>query len=119
MMMKVENTIPVLPVRNLKDSINYYVDVLGFKVDWKGAAVGSVSRDGCSIMLSELTNASAPGWVWIGLQDATLFEEFKRKGVRVYQEPLNYDWGYEMKFQDLDANVLWLATSPREDLPMI
>ena len=33
------------------------------------------------------------------------------------QEPENWNWGYEMKIADPDGNVLWLATSPREDLP--
>jgi catechol 2,3-dioxygenase-like lactoylglutathione lyase family enzyme len=83
----VENTIPVLPVKSLKESIDYYVDTLGFTEDWRGNVVGSVSRDGCCIMLSEKTGASDPGWVWIGLEDATLFEEYRNKGVQVRREP--------------------------------
>jgi predicted lactoylglutathione lyase len=115
---KVENTIPVLPVSNLQNSLDYYVNTLGFKEDWKSAAVGSVSRDGCSIMLSELIQSTGPSWVWIGL-DVAIFEELKIKGVRVIQEPLNYEWAYEMKIADPDGNVLWLGTSPRDDLPKV
>ena len=113
----VENTIPVLPVKNLQNSIAYYVEILGFREDWQGDTIGSVSRDGCHIMLNEETKASGLGWVWIGLEDATLFEEYKRKGVQVRQEPQNHEWAYEMKFEDLDGNVLWLGTAPRNDLP--
>ncbi len=116
---KIENTIPVLPVKSMEKSIQYYVDTLGFSVDWKGQVVGSVSRDGWSIMLSESTGASDTGWVWIGLEDATLFDEYKKKGVKVNQEPQNHFWGYEMKFEDIDGNILWLATGPRKDMPEI
>ena len=116
---KIENTIPLLPVRNLKYSIDYYVDTLGFKEDWRGEVVGSVSRDGCSIMLSEQIKATIPGWVWIGVQDATLFEEYRNRGVLVHQEPLNHIWAYEMKFKDPDGNILWLGTASRKDLPTV
>ncbi len=115
----VENTIPILPVKCLKESIDYYVGTLGFTEDWRGNFVGSVSRDGCCIMLSEETGASDPGWVWIGLENARLFEEYKGKGVQVQQESQNHAWAYEMKFEDLDGNVLWLGTEPRKDLPEI
>ena len=114
---KVENTIPVLPVKNLIKSIEYYTKTLGFKEDWRGGAIGSVSYDGCSIMLSELTNSTDPGWVWIGVQDATLFDAYMSKGVRVHQKRMNYEWAYEMKFEDLDGNILWLGTESRDDIP--
>ncbi len=58
---KIENTMHVLPVKSMEESIQYYVDTLGFSVDLKGKVVGSVSRDGWSIMLSESTGASDPG----------------------------------------------------------
>ena len=32
----VEAIIPILNVRNLAASIGYYVDTLGFKLDWQG-----------------------------------------------------------------------------------
>ncbi len=79
---KIENTIPILPVKSMEKSVQYYVDTLGFRVDWKGSVVGSVSRDGWSIMVSETTGASDPGWVGIGLEDATLFDEYKKKALR-------------------------------------
>ena len=116
---KIECTIPILSVNSLKESVDYYVDTLGFSVDWKGQVVGSVSRDGCNIMLSEQIGASGSGWVWIGLRDASLFDEYKTKGVKVHQEPRNHEWAYEMKFQDPDGNILWLGTDTRDDLPKL
>lgn len=115
----VECTIPILPVRSLGKSIAFYTKTLGFVLDWgdAGSTVCSVSRDGKPIMLRESAGEFAPAWVWIGLEDDSLFGEFQARGVEVLQPPKNYTWAYEMKFRDIDGNVLWLGTEPRKDLP--
>ena len=47
-----EGVTPILAVRNLPASIDYYVSVLGFKVDWhQPGIIASVSRDRCGIFL--------------------------------------------------------------------
>jgi predicted lactoylglutathione lyase len=116
---QVECTIPILPVRDLERSKQYYINVLGFTLDWTGVVVCSVSRDGASIMLSQLEPWKAAGWVWIGLEDDSLFDEWRARGVTVRQEPQNHSWAYEMKFEDLDGNVLWLGTETRADRPVV
>lgn len=116
----VECTIAVLPVRDLPRSIAFYTGTLGFKLDWggqEGAKICSVSRDGHCIMLSSLEPVTAPAWVWIGLEDDSLFEIYRSRGVKVRQEPKNFPWAYEMKFEDIDGNVLWLGTEPRKGEP--
>ena len=114
----VENTIPVLPVSNLERSIQFYTETLGFELQWTADAICSVARDGCPIMLDERPGGECGVWVWIGLQDDSLFEVYRYRGVKVRQEPKNYSWAYEAKFEDLDGNVLWLGTGPRDDLPL-
>lgn len=50
-------------------SIRFYTETLGFKLDWggqPGSLICSVSKDGCSIMLSQLSSGSSGVWVWIG-----------------------------------------------------
>lgn len=115
---QVENAIPVLPVRDLARSIDFYTKKLGFKLDWgaPGDPVCSVSRDKCPIMLQVRDKAESPSWVWIGCE-ASLFETFRAAGVKVFQEPKNHTWAYEMKFEDIDGNILWLGSDPRKDLP--
>ena len=116
-----ECTIPILPVSDLQSAIRFYTETLGFKLDWgghPGSAIGSVSRDGCAIMLSESKPGFVPVWVWIGLEDDRLFQEWADAGVKVRQTPRNFSWAYEMKFEDPDGNVLWVGTEPRADLPM-
>ena len=117
---QLENTIPVLPVRDLARSIEFYTRTLGFTLDWgggDGSTICSVSRDGCCIMLAQGFGGSCPQWVWIGLEDDTLFEEWKKRGVTVRQEPKNWTWAYEMKFEDTDGNVRWVGTEPKNTQP--
>src|SRR5688572_30460227 len=94
---EVECTIPVLPVRNLARSIRFYTAKLGFKLDWCGSVVCSVSRDGRPIMLRQKKSRekTAPAWVWIGLRTDRLFKRIRAKRVKVLQEPENHAWAYE------------------------
>jgi predicted lactoylglutathione lyase len=113
---QVENTIPVLPVKDLNRSKEFYVQKLGFQVDWgdsEDAAICQVSRDGHPIMLTEDRNVGSPACVWVGLESDKLFKEFMDKGVTVLSEPQNKPWAYEMLIQDVDGNTLWLGTEPR------
>lgn len=117
---QVECTIPVLPVRDLSRSITFYTGTLGFNLDWGGPdkIICSVSRDQCHIMLMQTEQTRSPVWVWIGLEDESLFEQYRAAGVKVFQEPRNYPWAYEMKFEDPDGNILWLGTETKKNLPL-
>ena len=113
----VECTVPILPVADLAASVDFYTKSLGFKLDWgdvDNGCICSVSRDGCSIMLMKHSVPVSPVWVWIGLKDESLFEEFRLHGARALQEPKNFSWAYEMKFEDIDGNVLWIGTESRK-----
>ena len=110
----VECIIPILRVAQLERSVRYYVDVLGFKVDWEGEAMASVSRDGHAIMLSEGDQGNAGTWVWIGVEDIEpLFNDFSSKNVNFREKPTNYSWAYEMKIVDPDGHVLRFGSDPK------
>lgn len=112
---EVECTIPILSVDNLERSIQFYTETLSFKLDWCSGPIASVSKDGCAIMLRQTSPITAPCWVWIGLESDALFHLYRERGVKILQEPMNWSWAYEMKFEDPDGNVLWLGTEPRKD----
>ena len=114
-----EGVTPILRVRDLPASIDYYVKVLGFKVDWEHPGViASVSRDRCGVFLCENDQGNPGTWIWIGVEDAeALFEEYRGKGARIRHPPTNYPWAYEMQVEDLDGNVLRLGSEPRADKP--
>jgi predicted lactoylglutathione lyase len=117
---QIECTIPILPVSQLDKAVRFYTETLGFTVDWGDHAEStlcSVSRDSHCIMLME-SDSPSRAWVWIGLEDDQLFHEYRAAGVKVRQEPRNFSWAFEMKFEDIDGNMLWLGTEPRKDLPL-
>ena len=115
-----EGLTPILRVRDLTRSINYYTNVLGFKIDFHEAGIiASVSRDGCSIFLVEGDQGNPGSWLWIGVDDVRLlFEEYQAKGAHVRHPPTNYSWAYEMQIQDPDGNVLRLGSEPQENTPI-
>lgn len=110
----IENTIPVLLVKDLAASLKFYTDILGFDVEWgseEGDTMGSVSQNGCGIMLRQVAAAEwYPGMAWIGMKDDTLFEEWEIEDAAVLQPAADQPWAYDMKFADVDGNVLWLGT---------
>jgi len=111
---RIENTIPVLPVRDLSRSAEFLERVLGFRVEWKAPGVCSVARDGCSIMLRRSAE-DAPATVWIGLVDEALFADVQASGATIVQAPTKQPWAYEMKVADPDGNTLWLGTGGGDD----
>lgn len=110
---------PVLRVRSLAASLDHYVRVLGFSVDWEYAgAIASVSRGGCCLFLSEGDQGNPGSWVWIGVSDArALFAEYARAGARVRHPPTNYSWALEMQVEDPDGNVLRMGSDPDRGAP--
>lgn len=114
-----EGVTPILRVRSLATSIEYYVQKLGFKVDWQAPIFASVSRGRCHIFLSEGGQGNAGGWVWIGVEDADgLFDEYRASGAKIRHPPTNYDWAYEIQVEDPDGNVLRMGSNQKEDQPV-
>ena len=114
-----EGVTPILRVGSLAASIEYYVRVLGFKVDWQNPGImASVSRGRCHIMLCEGDQGHAGGWVWIGIDALDpLFAEYQAAGAKVRHAPTNYQWAYEMQIEDIDGNVLRMGAEPKNDEP--
>ena len=119
MTLRFEGVSPIFRINDLEASIDYYVNILGFKVDWRAEGViASVSRDRCGIFLCEGDQGHAGGWVWVGVEDAeALFNEYREKGAKIRHPPTNYQWSFEMQVEDLDGNVLRLGSEPKENEP--
>jgi catechol 2,3-dioxygenase-like lactoylglutathione lyase family enzyme len=111
-----ENSIPILRVSDLEKSLEYYVGVLGFGLDWQSdTTMASVSRDGCSVMLCENGQGNPGTWVWFGVTDAgELFQEYRAAGAKVRLEPTNYPWACEMRIEDPDGHVLRFGSEPKQ-----
>ena len=110
-----ESTSPILRVANMAQSLQYYVDVLGFSKDWGGDDFACVTRDSVSIYLSEGDQGHPGTWVWIGVGDVSLlYEEYKARGVTILQPPESFPWALEMKVGDPDGHVLRFGSDPLE-----
>lgn len=114
-----EGVTPILRVHSLAASLDYYISVLGFKLDWgEPGIIASVSRDRCCLFLCEGDQGNPGAWVWIGVEDVEpLFKDYCIKGARVRHPPTNYPWAYEMQIEDLDGNVLRLGSESKAGEP--
>jgi catechol 2,3-dioxygenase-like lactoylglutathione lyase family enzyme len=100
--------VPIFRVADYAASVAYYVDVLGFKLDWGDGSFGSVTRGRCSLMLCEGSQGHAGTWAWAAVNDAdALHEELLERGALIRQPPTNYPWGSrEVHVFDPDGHVL-------------
>ena len=113
-----EGVTPILRVRSVEASLDYYVRVLGFAVDWATPGFVSVSRGRCFLFLCEAEQGHVGGWVWIGVSDAGLLhDELRARGAVIRHPPTNFSWAYEMQVQDPDGNVLRMGSEPKDDMP--
>jgi len=110
---------PIFRVAWLAASLEYYVTVLGFKIDWEESGIAAVSRDRCCLFLCQGDQGHPGAWTWVGVADAeAVFEELRARGARVRHPPTNYSWALELQVEDLDGNVLRLGSEPRKNGPV-
>lgn len=111
-------TNPVFRVADLEASIAYYVDKLGFHINWRHPMIADVARGRTSIFLSVGDQGHPGAWVWIGVDDAeALHEEYRASGAKIRNPPNNYEWALEMQVEDLDGNVLRIGSDSKPDRP--
>lgn len=115
----VENSCPILRVRDLEASKEYYSRVLGFRLDWEEPGVmAGVSRDRGGLMLCHDDQGHAGTWAWLGTGDVdALFAELTVRGATIRLPPTNYPWAYEIHVEDPDGHVLRFGGEPKRDRP--
>jgi len=111
---RVENIDPILRVEDMRRSVRYYVDVLGFReADWGTDDFSYVGLDGRGIYLCRGGQGRGGAWVWVGVEDVReLFRLFRERGAIVRSEPENHPWALEMQIEDPDGNVLRFGSEP-------
>src|SRR5689334_18182222 len=66
-----ENSQPILRVEDIKASLRFYVDKLGFtNASWGSDDFTSVNRDRAGIYLCRGAQGRGGAWIWIGVEDA-------------------------------------------------
>src|SRR4030095_8524769 len=90
---RLENIQPILSVKDIAVSREFYVEKLGFKeAAWGDNNFTSISRDNCGIYLCRGEQGNPGTWIWIGFDGDifSLHEKLKEKGVTILQSPVNH-----------------------------
>jgi len=116
---KLNSAVPIFRVNDLDASVTYYVERLGFQLEWRSDPLASVARDRTSIMLSKGDQGHSGTWVWIAASDVDeLYNELQARGARLRHPPTNYPWGSrECQVSDLDGHVLRFGSESKPDEP--
>lgn len=111
---------PILRVADFDASVAYYVDVLGFHLDWSDGQFGSVRRGDASLMLCEGSQGHAGTWVYVSISDAdALYDEIRARGATIRHPPTNFPWGSrEFHVFDPDGHVLRFGSQARRGEPI-
>jgi predicted lactoylglutathione lyase len=117
---RVENVTPILNVCDISKSLEFYVDLLGFKnAEWGDDNFTSINRDNTGIYLCKGHQGALGTWIWIGF-DGDIFhlhEKLKSKGVKIKHPPTNFSWAYELQVEDPDGHVIRFGTDPNYKEP--
>lgn len=114
-----EHAEPILSVADMKTSVRYYVQILGFKnAPWGTEDFTAVTRGGACIYLCRGEQGHPGTWAWIGVEDAAaLHREYLATGARIRTGPHNHPWGLEIQVEDPDGHVLRFGSEPLRDRP--
>ena len=114
-----QTVIPQLRITNAEQSLSFYVESLGFKIDWEHRfgpdfpLFVQLTRQGQTIFLTEHTgDCQVGGAVYFIVPDAAhCLAEFEQKGVIPTNALANMPWGTrEFLLTDLDGNRLRFAS---------
>jgi uncharacterized glyoxalase superfamily protein PhnB len=109
---------PILRVTDLEASLTFYINALGFKLDWQTTdGHAAVRRGDVVIMLFADDQGQLGTWLYVGVNDVdALHIELLEKGVSIRHPPTNYPWGArELQVADVDGHVLRFGSEATEE----
>lgn len=120
------NVCPVFPVDDVKKTLDYYVNTLGFKYSEhfdKVDKFATVYRDTVEFVLTQKTKGTVEsntrrhgnGYdAYIDTNEVSgvdvIYREYLAKGVKMVSEPHMTDYGsYEFAFEDIDGRIIGIG----------
>lgn len=109
--MKFEKSNPILYSKDVKESLKYYIDVLGFDDSWEWGDptdFGGIVKDGVEIFFC-LNGQGSPGtWIAILVDDVDeYYKVIKEKGAKIIAQPEDKEWNMrEMFVEDPDGHII-------------
>ncbi len=114
---------PHLPVRNLKETIDYYRDVLGFDEEWTfGEIDGGIRRDELRMLFAEdkeFTNEINNSrhrlpLMWFVVNIEEIYNEFQDRKIEIAEGLQAHPYGLrEFAFIDINGYYIRIAESVR------
>lgn len=109
--MKFEKSNPILYSKDVKKSLQYYIEVLGFDDSWEWGNptdFGGIVKDGVEIFFC-LSGQGSPGtWMAIIVDDVDQYYRLiKEKGAKITSPPEDKAWNMrEMVVEDPDGHII-------------
>jgi predicted enzyme related to lactoylglutathione lyase len=118
-----EGAIPILNVKDLAASMDYYINKLCFEKKWdwgEPPTFSCVRRGKVEIFLCQGAQGQPGMWMSIFLKDVdALHEEYQKSGAIIREPPMNFPWEQrEMLVEDLDGHRFRMSgnsTGPLDD----
>jgi len=120
--------IPEIPVASIDKASTYYVEKLGFTLDWgdEQGGIAGISRNDCRLFLTNRSFRESyrnEGTVlfWINLESKTevdeLFAEWNAAQAKIVSRPEDKPWKLrEFVAADLDSNLIRVFYDFRRDV---
>jgi len=118
MLTQFPNAVPEIPVSNVDTAAEYYVNVLGFRLDWGNddGGIGGISQGQCRMFLTNTHFREQYGnigtvVVWLNLESKKevdeLYDRWRQAGAKIIAEPEDKPWHLrEFRVSDADGNQL-------------
>jgi uncharacterized glyoxalase superfamily protein PhnB len=119
--------VPEIPADNVDKAAAYYVNTLGFTIDWGDdqGGIAGISRGNCRLFITnrafrEPYGNQGPILFWINLNSKAevdeLFAEWKAAQAKIVSEPEDKPWLlHEFMAADLDGNLIRVFYDFRHD----
>jgi len=126
--MTFSSAVPEIPAASIDRSAAYYVNTLGFTLDWgdEQGGIAGISRGNCRLFITNRTfregfGNSCPIVIWINLQSKAevdeLFAEWKAAHAKIVSEPEDKPWKLrEFLAADSDGNFIRVFYDFRHDV---
>jgi uncharacterized glyoxalase superfamily protein PhnB len=110
--------VPEIPVSNVDEAAEYYVNVLGFSFDWGNdrGGIGGISQGDCRMFLTNplfraVHGLKAPVIIWLNVNSKqevdALFERWSDRRAKVIEPVEDKPWNLrEFRVADPDGNQL-------------
>ena len=120
--------VPEVPAANVDKAVAYYVNALGFTLDWGDdqGGIAGVSRGNCRLFITNRAFREPHGNVgavlfWLNLDSKAevdkLFAEWKAAQAKIVSEPEDKPWKLrEFMAADLDGNLIRVFYDFRRDV---